>query len=51
MEQRLGRTAIDELIAAYRAGATKHELTKRYKIGRTSVYDLLRRYKIESRSK
>jgi hypothetical protein len=43
--------AVDELIAAYRAGATKHELAKRYKIGRTSVYDLLRRYKIESRSK
>ena len=47
LEQRLGREAIDELIAAYQAGATKHGLAKRYKIGRTSVYDLLRRYKID----
>ena len=51
LEQRLGRAAVDDLIAAYRAGATKHEPAKRYKIGRTSVHDLLRRYKIESRSK
>ena len=47
-EQRLGRTVIDELIADYQTGATKHELAKRYKIGRTNVYDLLRRYKFEN---
>ena len=51
LEQRLGRAAIEELIKAYQAGATRHELAKRYRIGRTSVYDLLRRYKIESRRK
>lgn len=51
LEQRLGRAAIEELITSYQGGATKHELVKRYKIGRTSVCDLLRRYKIESRHK
>jgi DNA invertase Pin-like site-specific DNA recombinase len=49
LSNRLTNNQVQELVAAFEAGATRMELAKQYCIGRTSVAKLLRERKIQKK--